>query len=195
MGLATPTESAALGVATSLILAFVYRQLTLRVVWQALMSTVRVFSTICLIIIGATVLSQALALSGIPSSVSRAVAESGLSPMIVLLGVYAIYLILGCLLAAIEMLLITLPFTFPLIVGLGYDPIWFGIAVVLLIEVGMLTPPLGMNLFIIVAVSEGRLSLGEIVRGCIPYWFILLGSLAILTIFPEIALYLPRLLM
>jgi TRAP-type C4-dicarboxylate transport system permease large subunit len=82
-----------------------------------------------------------------------------------------------------------------LIVGLGYDPVWFGIAVVLLIEIGMLTPPLGMNLFIILAVSQGRLSLSEIVRGCIPYWFILLGSLAILTIFPEIAVFLPRLIM
>ena len=195
LGLATPTESAALGVATALILAFAYRQLTMKVLWQSLMSTVRVFSTICLIIIGATVLSQALALSGIPSSVARAVAESGLSPLVVLLGVYAIYLILGCLLAAIEMLLITLPFTFPLIVGLGYDPVWFGIAVVLLIEIGMLTPPLGMNLFIILAVSQGRLSLNEIVRGCIPYWFILLGSLALLTIFPQIAVFLPQLVM
>ena len=195
LGLATPTESAALGVATALMLAFAYRQLTLTVLWQAVMSTVRVFSTICLIIVGATVLSQALALSGIPGSIARAVAESGLSPLVILLGVFAIYLVLGCLLAAIEMLLITLPFTFPLIVGLGYDPVWFGIAVVLLIEIGMLTPPLGMNLFIILAVSEGRLSLGEIVRGCVPYWFILLGSLAILTIFPEIVLFLPQLLM
>ena len=195
LGLATPTESAALGVATALVLAVLYRELTLAVLWQALMSTVRVFGTISLIIVGATVLSQALALSGIPSDIARWVARSGMDPVFVLLSVYAIYLVLGCLLAAIEMLLITLPFTFPLIVGLGYDPVWFGIAVVLLIEVGMLTPPLGMNLFIIMAVSGGRLPLGEIVRGCVPYWFILLGSLAILTAFPAIVLYLPRLVM
>ena len=108
-------------------------------------------STIGLIIIGATVLSQALALSGLPSQIAQIVADSGLPPIVVLIAVYCLYLVLGCLLAAIEMLLITLPFTFPLIIGLGYDPVWFGIAVVMLIEIGMLTPPLGMNLFIILA--------------------------------------------
>jgi TRAP-type C4-dicarboxylate transport system permease large subunit len=96
-------------------------------------------------------------------------------------------------LAAIEMLLITLPFTFPLIIGLGYDPVWFGIAVVMLIEIGMLTPPLGMNLFIILAVSEGRMSLGEVARSCIPFWFILIASLTLITIFPQIVLFLPNL--
>ena len=193
LGLATPTESAALGAATALILAAFYRQLTLKVLWEALLDTVLVMSTIGLIIIGATVLSQALALSGVPSGIAQAVAEAGLPPILVLLAVYALYLVLGCLLAAIEMLLITLPFTFPLIVGLGYDPVWFGIAVVMLIEIGMLTPPLGMNLFIILAVSEGRMSLGDVAKSCIPFWIILMFSLALITIFPEIALFLPSL--
>ena len=193
LGLATPTESAALGAATALILAAFYRQLTLKVLWEALLDTVLVMSTIGLIIIGATVLSQALALSGVPSGIAQAVAEAGLPPILVLLAVYALYLVLGCLLAAIEMLLITLPFTFPLIVGLGYDPVWFGIAVVMLIEIGMLTPPLGMNLFIILAVSKGKMSLGDVAKSCIPFWIILMFSLALITMFPQIALFLPAL--
>tara|TARA_B100001123_G_scaffold412991_1_gene510911 strand:+ start:1257 stop:2546 length:1290 start_codon:yes stop_codon:yes gene_type:complete len=193
LGLATPTESAALGAATAMILAAMNRQLSIKVLWDSLVDTVLVMSTIGLIIIGATVLSQALALSGLPSQIAQIVADSGLPPIVVLIAVYCLYLVLGCLLAAIEMLLITLPFTFPLIIGLGYDPVWFGIAVVMLIEIGMLTPPLGMNLFIILAVSEGRMSLGEVARSCIPFWFILIGSLTLITIFPQIALFLPNL--
>jgi TRAP-type C4-dicarboxylate transport system permease large subunit len=91
------------------------------------------------------------------------------------------------------MLLITLPLTFPVVIGLGHDPVWFGIAVVMLIEIGMLTPPLGMNLFVILAISRGRLTLGELALACIPFWLILMVSLAIITIFPEIVLFLPDL--
>ncbi len=193
LGLATPTESAALGVTTTLILAALYRQLSVRAVWDALVDTALVMSTIGFIIVGATVLSQALALSGVPAEVSRLIAESGLSPLLILLLIYLLYIVLGVLLAAIEMLLITLPFTFPVVIGLGYDPVWFGIAVVMLIEIGLLTPPVGMNLFVILAISRGRLTLGELARACIPFWLILMVSLAIITIFPEIALFLPNL--
>ncbi len=95
--------------------------------------------------------------------------------------------------AGVEMLLITLPFTFPVIVSLGYDPVWFGIAVVMLIEIGMLTPPLGMNLFVILAISQGRLNLSELAKACIPFWLILMLGLAIITMFPSIVLFLPNL--
>ncbi len=193
LGLATPTEAAALGVLAAMVIAAFYRKLTVSAVWSALVDTALVMSTIGFIIIGATVLSQALALSGIPEEISRAVAESGLSPILILIAVYVLYLVLGCLLAAIEMLLITLPFTFPVIVSLGYDPVWFGIAVVMLIEIGMLTPPLGMNLFVILAISQGRLNLSELAKACIPFWLILMLGLAIITMFPSIVLFLPNL--
>ena len=157
------------------------------------MDTVLIMSTIGLIIIGATVLSQALALSGLPAAIAESVAASGAPPIVILLAVYLLYLVLGCTLAAIEMLLITLPFTFPLVIGLGYDPVWFGIAVVMLIEIGMLTPPLGMNLFILLAVSRGRLSLGDVAKACVPFWIILMLSLTLITLFPQIVLFLPNL--
>ena len=191
IGLATPTEAAALGVVAAMLIALMYGQLTFKAVWEALKDTALVMSTIGFIIVGATVLSQALALSGIPEEISKAVAESGLSPLLILLAVYLLYLVLGCLLAAIEMLLITLPFTFPVIIGLGYGPVWFGIAVVMLIEIGMLTPPLGMNLFVILAISGGRLKLSELAIACIPFWLILMVGLAIITAFPQIVLFLP----
>lgn len=192
IGLATPTEAAALGVVAAMLIALMYGQLTFNAVWEALKDTALVMSTIGFIIVGATVLSQALALSGIPEEIAKAVAESGLSPILILLAVYLLYLVLGCLLAAIEMLLITLPFTFPVIIGLGYDPVWFGIAVVMLIEIGMLTPPLGMNLFVILAISGGRLKLSELAIACIPFWLILMVGLAIITAFPQIVLFLPN---
>ena len=192
IGLATPTEAAALGVAAAMLIALMYGKLTVSAVWEALKDTALVMSTIGFIIVGATVLSQALALSGIPEEISRSVAESGLPPLLILLAVYLLYLVLGCLLAAIEMLLITLPFTFPVIIGLGYDPVWFGIAVVMLIEIGMLTPPLGMNLFVILAISGGRLNPSELAIACIPFRRILMAGLAIITAFPQIVLFLPN---
>ena len=193
LGLATPTEAAALGVLAAMVIAAFYRRLTFEAVWSALVDTALVMSTIGFIIIGATVLSQALALSGIPEEISRTVAESGLPPILILVAVYVLYLVLGCLLAAIEMLLITLPFTFPVIIGIGYDPVWFGIAVVMLIEIGMLTPPLGMNLFVILAIGRGKLSLADLAKACVPFWMILLLGLVIITAFPGLVLFLPNL--
>ncbi|MBP8296228.1 MAG: TRAP transporter large permease [Burkholderiales bacterium] len=194
MGLATPTESAALGAAAALVLAVAYRQFSLRMLWAALMDTVLIMSTISLVIVGATVLSQAMALSGIPAAMAKAVSASGLPPIVILLGIYLLYIVLGCVLAAIEMMLITLPFTFPLVVAIGYDPVWFGVALVLLIEIGLLTPPVGMNMFIVVAISRGEMSLGQVARACVPFWLIQMSLLALVTIFPEIVLFLPDLL-
>ena len=194
MGLATPTESAALGAAAALVLAVVYRKFSLSMLGAALMDTVLIMSTISLVIVGATVLSQAMALSGIPAAMAKAVSASGLPPIVILLGIYVLYIVLGCVLAAIEMMLITLPLTFPLVVGLGYDPVWFGVALVLLIEIGLLTPPVGMNMFIVVAISRGQMSLGDVSRACVPFWLIQLAVLALVTVFPGIVLFLPNLL-
>ena len=98
---------------------------------------------------------------------------------------------MGCFFGAIEMLLMTLPFTYPVIIGLGYDPVWFGIVIVMVIEIGQLTPPLGVNLYVIQGITEGQLNLEEIALASIPYWALLLSGLAIITMFPQICLWLP----
>lgn len=195
LGLATPTEAAALGVFAVIILAVVYREFTVRRLWAALKSTTLVFSALALIIAGAVILSQAVALTGMPRTLLAQVQSSGLSPLAALLLVYLLYLVMGSLFGPLEMMLITLPFTFPLITGLGYDPVWFGIVLVILIEVGLLTPPVGINLFVLLAITEGDLTLGEIAAAAVPYWFIMLAFLVVLTAVPAIALTLPRLLM
>ncbi len=191
-GLATPTEAAALGVVTALLLAVVYGEFSWARLWSALLATVRTFSTLTLVLLGALILSQAVALTGLPRQLIGLVAEAGLPAPLVLTLIFAMYLVLGCFFGPIEMLLITLPFVFPLVTGLGYDPVWFGIALVIIIEVGLLTPPLGINLFVVMAVSRNEVSLGEAALACLPYWLLMLGVLALISCLPEIVLFLPH---
>lgn len=195
LGLATPTESAALGVATAIILAACYRTLTLGGLWRALSSTVLTFAALMLVITGSVILAQAVALTGVPQTMIGFISAQGWPDEVVLMLIYGLYLALGCVLGGIEMLLITLPFTFPLVMSMGYDPVWFGIVVVLLIEIGQITPPLGINLFVMLAVTRGRVTLGEVAIACLPYWFLLLAAVALITLAPQIVLFLPRLAM
>ncbi|MEJ8574186.1 TRAP transporter large permease [Microbaculum marinum] len=192
LGLATPTEAAALGIATAIVLALLYRELTLGRVWAALQSTVRTFSALAFVIAGALVLSQAVALTGLPKQLITMVGEAGLPPPVVITLIYAMYLVLGCFFGPIEMLLITLPFVFPLVTGLGFDPVWFGIVLVIVIEIGLLTPPLGINLFVIMAISRNEVSLGEAAIACLPYWLLMLAALVLITLEPQLALFLPN---
>ncbi|MEQ8347048.1 MAG: TRAP transporter large permease [Sneathiellaceae bacterium] len=194
-GLATPTESAAIGVATALVLALLYREFSWIKLWRALVNTVTTFSALGFIIVGAVILSQAVSLTGMPREIIALVAEAGLSPPIVITLIYAMYLVLGCFFGPVEMLLITLPFVFPVVTGLGFDPVWFGIALVIVIEIGLLTPPLGINLFVLITVSENRVTLGEAAIACLPFWILMLIALFLITVFPQIALVLPQIAM
>ena len=195
LGLATPTEAAALGVATAILLALLYRELSLAKLWRALRATVVTFSTLVLILVGAVILGQAIALTGLPKKMILLVSESGLSSSMILTLVYAAYVVLGCFIGPLEMMLITLPLTFPLVTGLGYDPVWFGIVLVIVSEIGLLTPPLGVNLFVMIAVTGGKVTLGEAALACLPYWLLMLGMLALITLAPQIVLFLPRFFM
>ncbi|TDK43842.1 TRAP transporter large permease [Antarcticimicrobium luteum] len=192
LGLATPTEAAALGVVTAIVLAALYREFSLARLWAALMATARTFSTLALVILGALILSQAVALTGLPRVLIELVGEAGLPAPAVITLIYLLYLVLGCFFGPLEMLLITLPFVFPLVTGLGYDPVWFGIVLVIVIEIGLLTPPLGINLFVVMAVSRNEISLGQAALACLPYWLLMLAALALITIVPQIALMLPQ---
>lgn len=192
LGLATPTEAAALGVATAIALAALYREFSLARLWAALMATARTFSTLALVILGALILSQAVALTGLPRVLIEMVGAAGLPAPAVITLIYLLYLVLGCFFGPLEMLLITLPFVFPLVTGLGYDPVWFGIVLVIVIEIGLLTPPLGINLFVVMAVSRNEISLGQAALACLPYWLLMLAALALITVVPQIALMLPQ---
>jgi tripartite ATP-independent transporter DctM subunit len=191
-GLATPTEAAALGVATALLLSALYRELSWARLWAALVGTVRIFSTLTVVLLGALILSQAVALTGLPRELLKLVADAGLSPPAILAIVFAMYLVLGCFFGPVEMLLITLPFVFPLVTEAGFDPVWFGIALVIVIEIGLLTPPLGINLFVVMAISRNEVTLGEAALACLPYWLLMLALLAFISVFPGVVLFLPQ---
>ena len=192
-GIATPTEAAAVGVAAVIILGFTMGELTLAKLAGALMSTTRTFAVVGVVFLGAVVLAQAISLLGLPQQMLEFVVSMGLSKYAALLIVVVIYLVLGCFFDGLSMMVMTLPVVFPLMTGLGFDPIWLGVVVTIMIEVGMLTPPVGMNLFVLVGISKHEVSLAEASVGALPFWLLLMLGVLLLTLMPDLATWLPTL--
>jgi C4-dicarboxylate transporter, DctM subunit len=193
-GIATTTEAAALGVLAVVLISFAYRAFSFRAVAKALVGTSLICASIGFIMMGAMVFSMALATTGLPRTVVMIVQDWELSSFALIMAIFALYLILGCFFGATEMLVTTLPFTFPLILAAGYDPVWFAVAVVILCEMGQLTPPVGVNLFVLQSITGGDATLGDVARGAFPYFLILGLLLMLITIFPQMATYLPSLM-
>jgi tripartite ATP-independent transporter DctM subunit len=191
-GLATPTEAAGVGVAAAIVLGATLGELTPNRLGQALMATAQGFGVIAVVFIGAIVLAQAVSLLGLPQQLAQSIGAQGFSRLLLLGAVVLLYLALGCLFDGLSMMIMTLPFVFPLLTGLGFDAVWLGVVVTLMIEVGMLTPPVGMNLFVLVGITAGAVSLGQAARAAAPYWLLLLAGVALLVLFPGIALWLPN---
>lgn len=194
LGLATPSEAAGLGVIAAFFIALFTKGMSIKKLYNALIETVKVQGLIGIIIIGAIVFSVAVATSGLPRQVVLGIGDLELSPLLVKICIFVLYLILGCFLDSIGMLLMTLPFTFPLMMSTGAHPYWFGVVLVIVTEMGLLTPPVGMNLYVIKGITQGEVSLGEVAIGAFPYFCIQGVVLALITAFPELCLWLPRLL-
>jgi tripartite ATP-independent transporter DctM subunit len=190
-GLATPTEAAGVGVAAAIILGVTMGDLTLRKLGEALIGTARIFAIIAMVFVGALVLAQAISMLGLPQQILSAIGEWGLSKWVLLLVVVAIYLALGCFFDGLSMMIMTLPLVFPLMTGVGFDAVWLGVVVTLMIEIGMLTPPVGMNLFVLVGITNGEVALGDAARAALPFWCALLVGVLLLCLFPGIATWLP----
>jgi tripartite ATP-independent transporter DctM subunit len=193
-GIATPTEAAAVGVAAVIVLGFTMGELTPAKLVGALVSTTRTFAVVGVVFLGAVVLAQAISLLGLPQQMLEFVVSMGLSKYAALLIVVVIYLILGCFFDGLSMMIMTLPIVFPLLTGLGFDPIWLGVVITVMIEVGMLTPPVGMNLFVLVGLTGGEVQLGPAARASVPYWLALLLGVLLMTIVPGIATWLPAMM-
>ncbi|NYT73795.1 TRAP transporter large permease [Halomonas sp. QX-2] len=189
LGIATPTESAALGVVASIVLGLKWGDLTFKRLWQAFKHASIMFTAIGMILIGTVILSQAVSLLGIPRTAVETIGNFGLGPYGILLMIVIVYIVLGCFFDGISLLLMTLPITFPMITSLGFDPIWFGIIVTLLIEIGMITPPVGLNLFVLSSISKNEVNLTSAAKASFPYWLILLGAIGVFTLFPNIILW------
>lgn len=192
LGIATPTESAALGVMASILIGFTWGDLSMKRLWIAFQRASFMFAAIGMILVGTVILSQAVSILGIPRAAVDAIGSLGFGPYGVLLMIVIVYIVLGCFFDGISLLLMTLPITFPMVTSLGFDPIWFGIIVTLLIEIGMITPPVGLNLFVLSSISNNEVNITDAAKASLPYWLILLGSVAVFTMYPEIILWITR---
>lgn len=188
-GWATPTEAAGVGCAVGVAICMIWGKFGRAELQAALGNTVRVSCSIIFIVLMAFIFSYAVENAGISSRLTNALVDLGLSKWSFFLVVVVLYIVLGCMLEGIAMIVLTVPLLFGTIAAFGFDPLWFGIVLVLLLEVGMLTPPFGINLFVIQSVSKWPL--GQVARGTVPYWFIIFGFIALLCVFPEIVTWLP----
>jgi C4-dicarboxylate transporter DctM subunit len=189
-GWATPTESAALGVVAALLLAASHRRLNLQLLRQAIEGTMTTTAMIMAILIGAYFLNFVIAVIGLTSQVSRFVTELGLSPAQTLFAVIVFYLILGMFMETLSMMVATVPIIAPVVIDMGYDPIWFGIIIVLLIETAMITPPVGINLFVVQGV-RARGDIRDVIIGAAPFVIALLAVLGLIVALPGLATWLP----
>lgn len=193
-GLFSPVEAAAVGAGIVILVGAVTRSLSLRQFWSAAKDSVVTTATVMLILISAHLINPFLALSHIPSAVGEMLTGLGLGITGTLILILAIYLVLGCFLEGFAMLVLTLPIFFPIVLQLGIDPIWFGVLTVLTLEMGLISPPVGINVFIVKSVAP-KVPLGDIFRGVLPFWMMMILTVAILIAFPQIALILPNTMM
>lgn len=190
-GVFTPTEAAGVGAMLSCLLTIFRRRLTFESLTDVLYQTMRTTGLVFLILIGAHIFNPFLALTQIPSDLAALLTGYDLSPMTVMLILMAAYIVLGSFLEGFAMLVLTLPIVHPLIIELGFDPIWFGVLIVITIEIGLITPPVGVNVFVVKGIA-GDVPLRHIFAGVIPFWIAMIICILILMAFPEIALFLPN---
>jgi tripartite ATP-independent transporter DctM subunit len=188
-GLMTPTEAGGVGAAGAIAVAALYRQLTWSAVRESLLDTLRTNSMVLFIIVGAQVMSFALVSAEIPRGIVGAIAALSLSPWVIYAVLVALYVVLGCLVEALSLMLLTLPVVYPIVQAQGFDPIWFGVVLVILLEVGLITPPVGLNLYVIQGMA--KVPLGVVARGAFPYVVMMLGAVIVLWFLPGLALWLP----
>lgn len=189
-GLATPTESAALGVVGALGLSAWNRQLTIESLKEVFEGTIRTTGMIMAILFGAYFLNFVMASIGMAAQIESFVNNLGMSPFETLVVVLLFYVVLGMFMETLSMMVMTIPITAPLLTGLGYDPVWFGIVVIILIEMALITPPVGINLYVIQGV-RGRGRILDVIAGSLPFVLAMVLVIVLLIAVPEIALFLP----
>lgn len=191
-GIATPSEAAAVGVLGAALVALFQRSLTWDAVRQIAIGSIVTCSMIALILLGASILGSAAAFLGIPAKVAAFVQGLGLSPFQLMFALVIFYLVLGCFLDGFSMIVMTLPIVLPIIKMAGFDPIWFGVFIVLVVEMAQITPPVGFNLFVIQGITGDSLS--YLAKVTLPYLLIMVIFTMTLVVFPQIVMFLPNLM-
>ena len=195
LGIATPTEAAGVGVISSLLLGLFWGDLSKEKIFKCFYNSAITYGSIGFVVVGAVILAQSISILGIPQKLIEAIQNMGMSKYYVLTLIVLIYLILGCLFDGLSLMVMTLPIVFPLMTNLGFDPVWLGVIITIMIEIGQITPPVGLNLSVLVAVTDNKVGLGETAIATSPYWILLLFGILIVTIFPSIVMYMPNHLM
>ncbi|XWN30420.1 MAG: TRAP transporter large permease subunit [Devosia sp.] len=188
-GFASVTEAGAIGVLGAFIIALAQRTLSLASLWQALLGTVKTCAMIGLILAGALFLSKAMARLGLPVEIAAAIDALDLNPYTLIALLLVFYLILGCILDGMSAIVMTLPVTLPLAVAAGFDPVWFGIFLIITVEMAQITPPIGFNLFVIKSLTGEPI--GRIARNAFPFCLLMMGLVVLITVLPDIVLFLP----
>ncbi|MDD9302966.1 MAG: TRAP transporter large permease subunit [Desulfobacter sp.] len=189
MGITTPTEAAAIGVIGALILALAFKNLTWENFKEALVNAVKTTCMICFIILAASFLSQIVGFVGIARAVSVYIAGLNLSPYVLIFVVGLMYIFLGMMLDGISIVVMTLPIVLPIVIQAGFDPLWFGIFLVFMVELSQITPPVGFSIFVIQGISDERV--GTILKATLPFFIIMVLMVVFVTLFPEVVSYLP----
>ena len=189
-GIATPTEAASLGVIAALGLAAAFGRLNWRMLMEAFENTMRTTAMIMLIIIAAYFLNFVISAIGLTAALTGFISELGLSPYQMLLAIVVFYLVLGCFMETLSMMITTIPIVTPVMVALGFDPVWVGIVIVILIEAALITPPVGLNLYVVQSLRE-RGGLDDVIVGSLPFVAAMMLLIVLLAVFPGIALWLP----
>jgi TRAP-type C4-dicarboxylate transport system permease large subunit len=187
----TTTEGAGIGAFGAFVIAILRGTLNVRVTLEILTDSARTTGMLFMILVGALVFANFINFTSMPSDLKNLVSSNNISPMTVMIAICAIYIVLGAAMEELSIVLLTLPVFFPLVVGLGFDPVWFGIIIVLVVMIGLISPPVGMNMFVVRNMLP-ELSTMTVFKGVLPFVYTLIAVLALLVAFPEIALFLPR---
>lgn len=194
IGFCTPVEGAGIGAFTSIIVGRQFGSLGFKEIKEALIQTTEISSMLFLLVLGAMLLSVAISSLGLPRYIVLSIGKLPLSALNIVLILFFMYLVMGCFIDGISMLLATMPFVVPIISSLGVDFIWFGVALILIVEIGQVTPPVGLNLFVVQGIGGPDTSLSDIFLGTLPFVMLNIFVLVLITVFPEITHFLPRIL-
>ncbi len=192
-GVFTAAEGAGIGAFGAFCFALVRRVLSPRVLFEILVDSARTTGMLFMILVGALVFANFVNFTSMPSDLKAFVTQYQISPISVIIAICVIYVILGTAMEELSMILLTVPVFFPLVVGLGFDPVWFGILIVVVVQIGLISPPVGMNMFVVKSMLTG-VSTATVFRGVAPFAVAIVVLLAILVAFPDISLFLPKLM-
>ncbi len=192
-GFFTATEGAGFGAAGAFLFALARRRLTWAILYQVLVESARTTAMLFTLLIAATMFANFVNFTTMPGELKHWITHLGLSPVMIISAMMLIYVVLGTVMEELTMVLLTIPLFFPIVTALGFDPVWFGMLIVMIVQIGLISPPVGMNLFVLNALLPG-VGLGQIFRGCWPFVAVMILMLALLIAFPPLSLWLPSLM-